>query len=225
MQLERQTDYFAGCRCVEVGVDGGQRTVAELTGRGAIAIAERSFSPAIAALLPRIDLSKLKTIRLAGSAETIRRRLLQRLQGEAGLPPVICGWLSDDADELMRMFTALSGAHALLVRLEAVANDGCSRFHADNVRYRLVTTYRGAGTEWLPPPYPEAAGEGCIAPTGRVERLETGWIAVMRGRKMETGDMLAILHRSPPMQGIEQPRLFLTIDDLSDHALVAADNL
>ncbi len=217
MQPERRAEALADYPCVVIGAYGARKSVAEINVKGAISIAERRLDPHIRAALESADMSQLGTIRLAGSAQTIRRRIAQRLTGGTLLLSSLALWLGDDIDALMQLFSKLTDAEAFLVRLEAVSDDGCSRFHADNVRYRLITTYSGPGSEWISPPYPPKLQDGTVFSPEAIERLQPGWIAIMRGRKAETKTMPALLHRSPPMTGGRQPRLFLAIDDLADH--------
>lgn len=225
MQLERQTDLLTDERYVAIGGDGTQRRISGLNSECAISIDKRQLDPHIYAFLQSVDFAKLDRIRLAGSAETVCQDIFRRLKAQISMPSSLVRWLCDDIDSLIRVFGRLAGARAFLVRLEAVSNDGCSRFHADNVRYRLVTTYFGPGTQWIAPPYAADIQHDMPFSSDAIRQLGAGWVAMMRGRKVETSEIPAILHRSPPLQGSRQPRLFLAIDDLADHSVVAADNL
>ena len=225
MQLEQRKDLSSERWCITAGAEEAQKSVSGLTVEGTISITERQLTPHIQAFLERVDFAKLDNIRLAGSGETVCQGIFRRLKGETAIPSTLARWLCDDIGALIRMFSRLTGAQTFLVRLEAISNDGCSRFHADNMRYRLVTTYSGPGTQWVAPPYAPGIDAEISSSPEMIRQLGTGWIALMRGRKAETAAIPAVLHRSPPMTGIEQPRLFLAIDDLADHSLVIADNL
>lgn len=224
MQLER-TDLLSHNPCIAVGGDGTQQTVRELKSECAISIDKRQLDPDRLALLASVDLAKLERIRLAGSAESISQAIFRRLKVETTIPSGIVRWLCDDIGNLIRLYGRLTGAQAFLVRFEAINNDGCSRFHADNMRYRLVTTYSGPGTQWIAPPYAADIQDRLSDSSAMIRQIGTGWIALMRGRKAETASIPAVLHRSPPMRGITRPRLFLAIDDLADHSAALAGNL
>ncbi len=225
MQLERQADFLTNERCVAIGGDGTQRRISGLNSECAISIDKRQLDPHIYTILQSVDFAKLDRIRLTGSAETVCQDIFRKLKVEIPMPSSLARWLCDDIDDLAREFGRLTGARTFLVRLEAITNDGCSRFHADNVRYRMVTTYFGPGTQWIAPPYAADVQHDMSFSSDAIRQLGAGWIALMRGKKVETKGIPGMLHRSPPMKGIDRPRLFLAIDDLGDHPLLVADNL
>jgi hypothetical protein len=59
-------------------------------------------------------------------------------------------WFEADLTQLLTHFTRISVPNKLRITLRAVTTDRCRKFHADYVRYRLVTTYAGPGTHWVP---------------------------------------------------------------------------
>ena len=48
------------------------------------------------------------------------------------------------------MFCCLFDLKRVGLRLTTLHHAMCPRFHVDNIPYRLVTTYGGTGTQWLP---------------------------------------------------------------------------
>ncbi|APR52545.1 DUF1826 domain-containing protein [Sphingomonas koreensis] len=107
--------------------------------------------------------------------------------------------LSEDIVAHATRFARIAQATRLTVRLEIVESDACRRFHADYVSYRLLTTYRGPGTEWIRAGQPDS-----------VERMRAGDVAIFKGRlRVEEP---TILHRSPPIEGSGEQRLLLVID-------------
>ena len=58
--------------------------------------------------------------------------------------------LCEDIAELTDMFCLLFGVKQVGLRLTALDRAMCPRFHTDNVRCRLICTYQGMATEWLP---------------------------------------------------------------------------
>ncbi|MFT7223163.1 MAG: hypothetical protein ACI82Z_000696, partial [Cellvibrionaceae bacterium] len=58
--------------------------------------------------------------------------------------------LSENIAELVDMFCCLFDLKRAGLRLTALVHPICLRFHVDRVPCRLVTTYQGVGTEWLP---------------------------------------------------------------------------
>lgn len=96
------------------------------------------------------------------------------------------------------------------IRLESVADDGCRRFHLDNVFMRLIVTYAGAGTQWVPPAFAAAARDQQEDYNGPIHSIGTGDAAIFRGKKSGEADL--IFHRSPPLKGGDSPRLVVVID-------------
>ena len=100
----------------------------------------------------------------------------------------------------------LTGKSSLRVRLEGVTTNACKKVHADYTDVRLITTYAGPGTDYVPYGDP-----GCC-----LERVPTGAIALFKGRLFarlvsEDGHQ-PCLHRSPPIEGSGEARLVLVID-------------
>ena len=115
----------------------------------------------------------------------------------AALPAV----LRDDAAMLARRFAALMGVDNVRLRVEAIAGDACRKFHADYTDVRLITSWAGPGTDWLP----------LGAAEGGHRRVPTGWIGLFKGHLFGEGHPPCI-HRSPPISGTGQRRLVLGID-------------
>ena len=97
-----------------------------------------------------------------------------------------------------------------------------SKFHVDKVPCRLITTYTGIATEWLPhdrvnrrflgPNTPIIVGsEPGICESDDIEMIETGAVALLKGESWEGNEGCGLVHRSPSMaEGCK--RLLLTID-------------
>ena len=62
---------------------------------------------------------------------------------------IACPALADDIVALSRSFLAQFGTHEASLRVEEVDRQSCPKFHCDNVRVRLVTTYHGPTTEYV----------------------------------------------------------------------------
>ncbi|MGQ7247809.1 DUF1826 domain-containing protein [Halomonas sp. V046] len=129
-------------------------------------------------------------------------------------------------DELVEDVVTLSQAVAFLfdtqdvgVRLRWLTAAMCPRFHVDRLPVRLVTTYHGPGSEWLPDRAVNRAGLGAPHPNkptplqdaGAVKRLATGDIALFKGSGWEGAEERALVHRSPAL-GPDERRLLLSID-------------
>jgi len=123
--------------------------------------------------------------------------------------------LAHDAGTLANIVSRIAGNPNVRVRLEWVRERQCAYFHADRIAFRLVCTYRGAGTEWI-----SNATAGKLTspesepPPSEIHRLVPGDVAIMRGlsRALDAGPPLK--HRSPPADSLTGWRLFLAIDPI-----------
>ncbi|HEY0183972.1 MAG TPA: DUF1826 domain-containing protein [Rhodopila sp.] len=127
-----------------------------------------------------------------------------------------------DVFDLAMVFAALDGdAPAVRARLEALTHDGCTRWHADAVGLRLLCTYRGGGTEWLPLDGGAAAARaiGRDAAPRCATQIPTGAVAILKGEAYRDprGQANAgggCIHRSPPAGRGRRARLLLCIDQI-----------
>jgi hypothetical protein len=109
------------------------------------------------------------------------------------------------------------------IRLERETDDRCRFFHTDRIGLRLLCTYCGPGTEWLPE---EAVNRGALgsgdnraiaSDDRRIERLRPYWVGFFKGDLHPDRPARGCVHRSPPIRhrhGLA--RILLTIDDPSD---------
>lgn len=122
-------------------------------------------------------------------------------------------WL--DVLGLAELFAALIGQERIALRLEGITGPGCHRWHADAVGLRLLTTYRGPGTEWLALPggARTAMGLDPAALPATPRRLATGDVAVFKGEGYPGNAGWGAIHRSPPAGPGAQARLLLCLDE------------
>lgn len=122
----------------------------------------------------------------------------------------------EDVARLARAFAALSGGPLVDLRLDAVAHDSCWRFHRDHVGYRLNATYRGPGTQWLPPEHAVRALRSQRHYRGPLNEMPRFAVGLFKG--VARAGVGAIVHRSPPVAGSGQTRLFLCVNEVPDEA-------
>tara|TARA_Y100000992_G_scaffold41854_1_gene23666 strand:- start:299 stop:955 length:657 start_codon:yes stop_codon:yes gene_type:complete len=89
---------------------------------------------------------------------------------------------------------------------------GCSRYHIDNVPMRLLVTYMGQGTEWLPNEIANRAAfeeglpnEKIVKDSSKIKSIKTFNVAIFRGGA--TG----LLHRTPD-SALKNPSILLRLD-------------
>ena len=134
--------------------------------------------------------------------------------------------LGRDVADLVDMFCCLFELKYAGLRLTALSRAMCPRFHVDNVPCRLVTTYRGPATEWLPHGAVDRAKlgrgsggssdseSGLYALEEDVRQLAPGDVALLKGELWEGNEGAGLVHRSPAVQP-GSTRLLLTLDVIS----------
>jgi hypothetical protein len=122
--------------------------------------------------------------------------------------------LIDDIAGLARCFAARAGSRDVDLRLEALAHDACWRFHRDHVGYRLNATYRGPGTQWPPLEHAVRALKAQRRYRGPLNEFPRFAAGLFKG--VVRAGTEAIVHRSPPVAGSGQTRLFLCLNEVHD---------
>jgi len=144
--------------------------------------------------------------------------LTQRWPSDPAMAP-----LHEAVTMCTRMFYELFDPPGLGIRVAALDRAMCPRFHVDRVPVRMIATFCGPGTEWLPndavdrsqlgAPRP-AHGVRPDAPTARPitpNTLRAGDVALMKGENWEGNEGNGLVHRSPSVQD-GTPRLIVTVD-------------
>jgi hypothetical protein len=131
--------------------------------------------------------------------------------------------LGEDIAELVDMFCCLFDLGNVGLRLTILDKAMCPRFHVDNVPCRLVTTYQGSGTQWLPHNVVDRSKlghgsdgkpdehSGLFPKLGDIQQLTSGDVALLKGELWEGNEGAGLVHRSPLLSAGER-RLLLTLD-------------
>ena len=144
--------------------------------------------------------------------------LVEELKRRAPQPEA-ANALINDIVSVAQAVACLFDTETLGIRLRILAEAMCPRFHCDNLPVRLVTTYLGPGSEWLPEAAVNRDGLGAPHPDrpeivlnpDAVQTLKAGDIALIKGSGWEGSERSALVHRSPSLI-LGQKRLLLTID-------------
>ena len=131
--------------------------------------------------------------------------------------------LSENIAELVDMFCCLFELKRAGLRLATLDRAMCPKFHTDKIPCRLVTTYQGIATEWLPHQAVnrEKLGlgskgkpdnqSGIFNSQQDIQRLFSGDVALLKGELREGNENAGLVHRSPALpEG--QRRMLLTLD-------------
>ncbi|REL28967.1 DUF1826 domain-containing protein [Thalassotalea euphylliae] len=124
---------------------------------------------------------------------------------------------------LVDMFCTLFELERVGLRLTHLTHAMCPKFHVDKVPCRLVATYTGNATEWLPNECVNRAKlgfgsqglpderSGIIRDLSQINQLNAGDVALLKGESWHDNEGGGLVHRSPRLADNEQ-RLLLTLD-------------
>ncbi|HBD12718.1 MAG TPA: DUF1826 domain-containing protein [Porticoccaceae bacterium] len=131
--------------------------------------------------------------------------------------------LRADIQLLAEMFCCLFELQAVGLRLTPLTTAMCPKFHVDRVPCRLITSYCGGGTQWLPHHHVNrdklGAGSGGLSDADSglypsedaIQTLGVGDIALLKGEQWEGNEGAGLVHRSPMVEA-GQKRVLLTLD-------------
>ncbi len=121
-----------------------------------------------------------------------------------------------DVSWLVSAFACLLGAQRIGLRLRLLDKAMCPRFHVDHVPVRLITTYAGIGSQWLREGVMDRRklSQPDAEPTDRIEQIQCGEVALLKGTKWHGNEGHGLIHRSPALKADER-RLILTLDWLA----------
>ena len=140
-------------------------------------------------------------------------------------------YLSKDISDLVNIFCDLFNLDQVGFRLKILDHAMCPRFHVDRVPCRLITTYHGIATEWLPHCKVDRSKLGVVShgkideETGifkthkDIEQLDVGHVGLLKGESWEKNEGAGLVHRSPNVENNDQRRLMLTLDFIDDAQL------
>lgn len=166
--------------------------------------------PWLAAAIDALPPEVLPNFRLEGPAAIINSWLSKLLQASGLLPGQ--AWIVGDIAAKASLFANTTGTMVLALKLEVVCDNACRKLHHDCVANRLVCTYRGPGTQWLPHAHEAALGdERDAVPDDWLLPVPRFAAALFTG--VLSPGARPVLHRSPPIAGTSELRLVLTINE------------
>jgi len=121
-----------------------------------------------------------------------------------------CTLLIDDIKRLAKLYAEALRVDHIYLRLEPIRDDACTKFHRDCVKARLITTYRGPGTEWVTIDNVAKALSLQHGYDGELRHVSTGSVAIFKGC-LEGGEY-GVHHRSPRISPSRSSRLLLCVN-------------
>ena len=135
--------------------------------------------------------------------------------------------LAEDIAHLVDMFCCLFDLKRGALRMTVLDRAMCPRFHVDRVPCRLVTTYQGIATEWLPHNVADRSKlgtgnmgkpdelSGLFDNLADIQQLNSGDVGLMKGELWHNNEGAGLIHRSPQVPNNTR-RLVLTLDFMDD---------
>lgn len=180
--------------------------------RGGQTIAVRAEAEMLCHLRPGLKLA------LSGNVGELLDELNKRLHLEQ---PLVA--LNNRIRECLVLFDELFDPPAMGLRLEILDHAMCPRFHVDHLAARMITTFCGPATEWLPntavdrnkigPISVNQADDcsGVIRDMSAIQHLQAGDVALMKGNGWEGNEGKGLVHRSPE-SSMKDRRVVFTVD-------------
>ena len=111
-----------------------------------------------------------------------------------------------DVCDLVNEFCKMFNTQKAWLRLDSINRPMCPNFHTDDVKCRMVSTYVGPATQWIP----QDINENNLKESD-IRQLDTGHVALLKGEGWKGNEGNGLIHRSPH-QKTKYKRLYMTID-------------
>ncbi|MEO1588427.1 MAG: DUF1826 domain-containing protein [Bacteroidota bacterium] len=148
--------------------------------------------------------------RASGTIDNVLGKVQAYLVSTSGAYP----FLLDDISELLGLFQKVTKASTFRLLLSTVSTNMCRKFHSDINNLRMLCTYIGPGTRWIPDEAIDldamARKEDTAIDLQKVQQAGTGEVVVLKGALYPGAN--PILHRSPTIEEKGERRLLLRID-------------
>lgn len=155
--------------------------------------------------------------------------------GALQLSPLLCdlpdrpvrAQFAGELARLVELLATLSDCESVGVRLCITQGTPCPRFHVDWVGLRLISTWRGAGTEWVEHQAVDRSRlgiqaqelrdeeSGLLLPGAQIHRMAAFDVGIFKGELWPNNAGRGVVHRSPKPDDPGQWRLMVSIDALN----------
>ena len=126
----------------------------------------------------------------------------------------------EDVHLLSDMMCCIFDCKSVGLRLITLEHAMCPKFHTDKISGRLICTYMGKGTQWLP--HTAKGGLESLNQTKALSQMEEqhtilsakqGDVLLLKGDAWPKNEGKGAIHRSPP-NSLTQRRVLLTLDPM-----------
>ena len=123
-----------------------------------------------------------------------------------------------DICQLTKDFLLLAKMSSGTIHLKVIDDNACSKFHTDQYKLRLFTTYYGKGTQWLPEQATNRKALGkknelIVKDASKIQELSPYHVGVLKGTVPGIiNRSKGIVHRSPQIENRKDKRIILRVD-------------
>ena len=131
--------------------------------------------------------------------------------------PDMTKWVAQDMCLNIKLFINTCELQDVFVKIEPVATDMCRLFHVDNNHLRMLCTYTGQGTHWLPNHNAnrkflgKGNNENIVIDPSNIYQAQKLDVLILKGERNPDNNIGGAIHRSPPLKTGER-RLLLKVD-------------
>ncbi len=126
-------------------------------------------------------------------------------------------FLLEDISELVEQFSQITKVTSFRVLLATIDTNMCRKFHADINSLRMLCTYVGPGTLWLPDTAVNSdshkikdKNQSMEVNEDSAQQVNSGDVIILKGALYPEAN--AVLHRSPIIEKTGEKRLLLRVD-------------
>lgn len=183
-----------------------------------LAIWERTVAAALHTYLDQVPADRLPNVSFDCRGPQVVVAIREELEPWANDHPA---WalLVDDLIDLVTAYATHVDGGRLSVRIERVDTDLCTKYHCDATGIRLLSTYCGPGTCWVPNAAvardqigPHGDNTTIVSEPALVRQLPRYAVGLLKGEQHGDHSDPAVVHRSPPLHGTGQVRLLLCVE-------------
>jgi hypothetical protein len=134
--------------------------------------------------------------------------------------PDLTRWVAEDMCQNIKLFMTATNAREVFVQVGPVAHDMCRLFHVDNNLLRMLCTYVGQGTLWLPNDKVERTylgqgkNEDIVLDPLAIYQASKLDVLILKGGRWPHNLVGGAVHRSPALRPNEK-RLLFKVDFLN----------
>lgn len=168
---------------------------------------QRVWDSQLVKQLDALPVSALPRFRVVTAPNGIRLSIRQLIPGVDESPVLFA--LVSDIEALTTHFANVTGVDEVAVRLDVIDHDACSLFHRDRAYARLLTTYLGPGTIWVPTACHAQALKDQQSYSGPTHEMSRFAVGMFHG---SLSSPRGLVHRSPKLSGSGRSRLLLCLN-------------